>query len=153
MLVFNNSIEFFMEECIALQSFSEKDERDLLKNLANLHHFKIMHLDINPQNVMFSPSLQKIEFIDYGYSKIIAEDIGFKIFMVFMELQSMFQGTCLFYSLLKKIKVLSIFTRMTYLASTKRFNISTNFFLIKRNWRGKLSQILWVKVQRQSKLY
>jgi serine/threonine protein kinase len=37
-----------------------------------------MHMDINPNNVMFSRSMQKIVFIDFGLSEIIKEDCGFE---------------------------------------------------------------------------
>ncbi len=40
-------------------------------NLAKLHRFKIMHQDIKPDNLMYSNTLKKIVFIDFGFSSII----------------------------------------------------------------------------------
>ena len=46
--------------------------------MLTLHSFKIMHLDIKPQNIMFIPSLKKIVFVDFGFSEIIKEEQGLK---------------------------------------------------------------------------
>ena len=35
-------------------------------------------MDIKPDNIMFSPSHQRMVFIDFGLSRLIAEEIGFK---------------------------------------------------------------------------
>ena len=40
-------------------------------------------MDINPNNLMFSPKSNKIVFIDFGLSKIIREDCSFKTFTNF----------------------------------------------------------------------
>ena len=50
----------------------------LYENLAILHHFKIVHMDIKPENIMLSPSFRKPVFIDFGLSKIIKEEKGYK---------------------------------------------------------------------------
>lgn len=49
-----------------------------MKQLATLHSNKIVHLDINPDNVMFSPRLGRPVFIDFGLSELIGEECGFK---------------------------------------------------------------------------
>jgi serine/threonine protein kinase len=37
---------------------------------------KIVHQDIKPDNIMFSPIFKELVFIDYGVSKIIREVPG-----------------------------------------------------------------------------
>lgn len=55
----------------------------MLENLWVLHQFKIIHYDITSDNFMFSRTHQKIVFIDFGLSKIISEDCGFKTYTSF----------------------------------------------------------------------
>lgn len=43
----------------------------------------MVHLDINSWNVMYSPKHCKLVFIDFGFSTIIAEDLGFKTLIGF----------------------------------------------------------------------
>ena len=45
-----------------------------------MHSLHIIHGDIKPENVMFSPSLKKFVFVDYGVSRIIKEERGEKTF-------------------------------------------------------------------------
>ena len=46
--------------------------------MVTLHSHKIIHMDMKPDNIMFSPTYQKLVFIDYGFSEIIEEEVGFK---------------------------------------------------------------------------
>ena len=39
--------------------------------MVNLHALKIVHSDINPSNIMFSPKFQKAVFIDFGFSELL----------------------------------------------------------------------------------
>lgn len=41
-------------------------------------------MDLNPKNIMFSPTRNKIVFIDFGLSEIIEENCGFKTFTNFI---------------------------------------------------------------------
>lgn len=43
-----------------------------------MHKYKIMHLDIKPDNIMFSNHFKKLVFIDFGFSEIIREEVGLK---------------------------------------------------------------------------
>jgi serine/threonine protein kinase len=43
-----------------------------------MHGFKIIHLDIKPENIIFSSHFAKPVFIDFGFSEIINEKIGVK---------------------------------------------------------------------------
>ena len=71
-----------MEKCIELRSSTSnriKENIDKLKEkLKILHRLKILHLDIKPSNIMFSPHHQDVVFIDFGFSKMVSEDVGTK---------------------------------------------------------------------------
>ncbi len=42
-----------------------------------------MHLDIKPENIMYSTYFQKPVFIDYGFSLVISESFGDKTYISF----------------------------------------------------------------------
>lgn len=46
--------------------------------LGLIHCFNIVHRDIKPANIVFSSYFKKFVFIDFGFSSIIIEKIGFK---------------------------------------------------------------------------
>ena len=48
------------------------------ESLLKIHQLYQMHLDIKPDNIRYSTSYQKYVFIDFGFSRFIKEDIGFK---------------------------------------------------------------------------
>jgi len=48
-----------------------------------MHKYHIIHGDIKPENICFSSSLNKFVFIDFGLSKIIVQNPGYKTFMKF----------------------------------------------------------------------
>ncbi len=58
--------------------FNSNRFSQLLENLGMMHRYKLMHMDIKMENIMFSWVHQKVVFIDFGLSKVIAEDCGFK---------------------------------------------------------------------------
>ena len=78
LIVFNNRIEFAMEQCLPLYEISDWKSDVLLEEMMTLHSYKIVHLDINPTNVMYSRKYEKLVFIDFGFSEVIKEDVGFK---------------------------------------------------------------------------
>ena len=43
-----------------------------------MHQFHLMHIDIKNENILYSPSLNKLVFIDFGLSKFVAEQVGKK---------------------------------------------------------------------------
>ena len=43
-----------------------------------MHSLHITHGNIKPDNIMFSPSLKKFVFVDFGVSRIIKEEKGEK---------------------------------------------------------------------------
>ena len=60
-----------------------EQEEGLRRDLSLIHSFKIIHFDIKPENIVFSPHYKKPVFIDFGFSEIIKEGRGFKTFSVF----------------------------------------------------------------------
>jgi serine/threonine protein kinase len=52
-------------------------------SLGRLHQYKVMHMDITPENIMFSRRLNKPVFIDFGFSNIIPQMCGFKTYTEF----------------------------------------------------------------------
>lgn len=54
----------------------EIDWSHLQQKLHLLHTLHIVHLDIKPENIGFSPRNNSLILIDFGLSKIIAEEIG-----------------------------------------------------------------------------
>jgi serine/threonine protein kinase len=41
-----------------------------------LHELQIVHLDIKPTNICYSPSLDELVYIDFGFSDVLNEKIG-----------------------------------------------------------------------------
>jgi len=60
-----------MEYCTSIDIFNECIFDELKNKLRKLHCFNVVHLDIKPENIGFSPSLQEPVFIDFGLSKTI----------------------------------------------------------------------------------
>jgi serine/threonine protein kinase len=58
----------------------------LRAQLRLMHEFRIVHLDVKPENVIWSEHQQRAVFIDFGFAEVIREDRGFKT-------QSAFKGT------------------------------------------------------------
>ena len=52
--------------------FNEEDKVSLFESLYSLHQLGIIHCDIKPDNIMYSFTLNKWIFIDYGISFMIA---------------------------------------------------------------------------------
>ena len=75
MLMYKECIEFPMEVCQKTEKNPFETE-EIYKNLAIFHRLKIVHQDIKPENIMFSPSKKKIVFVDFGLSRIIEEELG-----------------------------------------------------------------------------
>ena len=41
-----------------------------------MHRLQLMHQDIKPENILFSPSLNRLVFIDFGLSRLVKETQG-----------------------------------------------------------------------------
>ena len=62
-----------------------KDNLNVLKkSLWLLHHFRMVHLDIKPQNVVFSPASKGLKLIDFGFSRVVGEEKGQKTLSSFL---------------------------------------------------------------------
>jgi serine/threonine protein kinase len=70
-MIYRNCMEFSMECCREVVTYNPQMETDLLRALAKLHQNHIVHFDIKPENICFSPSLNKYVFIDFGLSEVI----------------------------------------------------------------------------------
>jgi serine/threonine protein kinase len=88
-VLYRNCMEFSMEKCKdAVTVLEDMREATLIlkRKLHILHSFHIVHMDIKPMNIMFSPSKKELVLIDFGFSNIIKEEIGIKT-------ESSFAGT------------------------------------------------------------
>jgi serine/threonine protein kinase len=76
---YDNAAQFLLEKCKPLQSQPlDEIEPQLLYCLKVMHTFKLIHKDIKPANIMYSPSLQNFVLLDFGVSTYLKEEIGFK---------------------------------------------------------------------------
>ena len=60
-----------MEFCEQSFTHNRDINEDLLSALRRIHLFKLVHLDIKPDNICFSPTFNKYVFIDFGLGKVI----------------------------------------------------------------------------------
>ena len=51
---------------------------NLKRKLHKMHSFHFIHLDIKPQNILYSNFRKDFVFIDFGYSEMVKEKLGFK---------------------------------------------------------------------------
>lgn len=48
-----------------------------------MHKFGLIHFDIKPDNLMFSPTYEKAVFIDFGLSELVHIQVGQKMLVSF----------------------------------------------------------------------
>ena len=78
-ICYNDSIEFAMELCDDVKEPQSKDfEKDLLEGMKTMHSLQIVHRDVKPSNVVWTPSFRKWVFLDFGFAKNLQQTIGFK---------------------------------------------------------------------------
>lgn len=72
--IYENCVEFPMEMGDSLDNVEniENLEQDLFKNIAIMHGVQMVHMDIKPENICFSPHFKKFVFIDFGFSRLIS---------------------------------------------------------------------------------
>lgn len=81
-IIHSNAIQFHMERCQTVEeAIAETDVRlghleELTDSLSILHALHIVHKDIKPANILWSQSLQKFIFCDFGIAGYIYENIG-----------------------------------------------------------------------------
>lgn len=83
LIVFEDCLQFAMEKCEPIHSYSEDNYGDLLETMGQMHRHHIIHKDVNPNNIMFSLSRQKPVFVDFGFSDIVSEECGVKTWTFF----------------------------------------------------------------------
>lgn len=49
---------------------------NLKKSLKILHFLSITHNDIKPNNIIYSPRLKKLVFIDFGFAQMNRQNMG-----------------------------------------------------------------------------
>ena len=84
LVAFRDEIVFCMEFCDGIRTISEHDVKQIKQKLKTLHRLRIVHLDIKPENLGFSPHNFSPVFIDFGFSKVLNEVLGLKTFSSFM---------------------------------------------------------------------
>ncbi len=60
-----------------------EDGLELKRILKEMHSLSIIHRDIKPCNIMYSPSYQKYVLIDFGISEYVSERPGQNVFASF----------------------------------------------------------------------
>jgi serine/threonine protein kinase len=82
MLMFSECVEFAMEYCQPI-CFSNFKPEQLYEALAVMHRFQLIHNDIKPENIMYSPYFKRMVLIDFGLSRIVNETVGAKTMTYF----------------------------------------------------------------------
>jgi len=75
-----------MELCLKIEDKKinfESFKQEMTENLYIAHMWNIVHMDLKPSNIMFSPKKQRYVLIDFGLSNIIHETVGFKSLISF----------------------------------------------------------------------
>jgi serine/threonine protein kinase len=70
-VVFKDCAEFCMEQCRPIYEFSAAMMWALKLKLRSLHCLNIVHLDIKPDNISFSPFLNEPILLDFGLSDVV----------------------------------------------------------------------------------
>lgn len=78
LIIYRNCIEFAMEKCENDLSKSASVGQELRESLRALHQRRLIHFDIKPDNICFSPAFNRAVFIDFGLSEIVREAKGEK---------------------------------------------------------------------------
>lgn len=83
LVCYEDAIQFSMEKCSplvsAITNLSDFRLR-MLYCLRVMHSFGLIHKDIKPDNIAYSPSLKDFVFIDFGVSEWVREQPGCKTF-------------------------------------------------------------------------
>lgn len=82
-VAYDDSVMFCMEKCTVLDHIDHEVVNELKRSLKIMHRFHLIHYDINPNNIMFSPHFKKPIFIDFGFSSSVAEVPGMKTLTIY----------------------------------------------------------------------
>lgn len=81
LFITDGHIEFLMERCepINFRKISMSAERfkhRISACLRKMHRLHLLHKDIKPDNIMYSPYWRDYVLVDFGISKAVAEELG-----------------------------------------------------------------------------
>ena len=85
-VVYDDCLQYAMERGRPFAEMTSEHRAGLCSRLRLMHDFGIVHIDVKPENVVWSESHQRAVFIDFGFSEIIREPRGQKT-------RSIFKGT------------------------------------------------------------
>lgn len=76
--IYRNCLEFEMEFCIQQKEIPEKVnyEQQAKTAVKIAHFFRLIHYDIKPENICFSPKQDRLVFIDFGFSEFSSVELG-----------------------------------------------------------------------------
>lgn len=82
LICFNDCIEYYMEKCEPCinppEGYSPKNIGNRLKYCIRVMHLlKLIHKDVKPPNLMFSPSIKDLVMVDFGITMAIKEELGY----------------------------------------------------------------------------
>ena len=88
-ITYDNCIDFCMEKCWDLLSKWEKIKnedkqkqikkaflKEMKKKLSKMRQLHLVHIDIKPDNILYSPGWRKIVLIDFGLATFIKESVS-----------------------------------------------------------------------------
>jgi len=82
LICYRDCLEFYMEACESIEyrpaglTFEDMGER-LKESLFTFHRFHLIHKDIKPRNIVYSPYHSHYVFCDFGISCPVLETVGF----------------------------------------------------------------------------
>jgi serine/threonine protein kinase len=70
-IIYQNEYMFAMEKGKIITSVSGELYERLKGCIETLHSYGIIHFDIKPENITYSPYYSKAVFIDFGFSDVV----------------------------------------------------------------------------------
>lgn len=83
LIIYDHYVEYAMEYCMDASQADSFKPSDLWESLKLLHELRIVHGDIKPDNVMWSPTYRKLVFVDFGLSCCPSQKIGEMTYTVY----------------------------------------------------------------------
>lgn len=77
-VAYDDCLQYAMERGRPFAEMTPEHRAGLRSRLRLMHDFGIVHIDVKPENVVWSESLQRAVFIDFGFSEVIREPRGLK---------------------------------------------------------------------------
>ena len=76
-ICYNDRIEFAMEHC-GNDGYANDKYEQLFEAMKEMHSLKIVHRDMKPDNVDWSPHFSRWVFLDFGFATVLEEEVGWK---------------------------------------------------------------------------